>query len=452
MAPVRWRPVGGFQFWLTSASWRVSVRPQLDILVATPGRLQDHLTNTPGFAARLLSVQTLILARGRTPPRTAAPQPRHRSRGRIRTTSPCPSPCPPRVREQDEGDQLLDQGFRPAIERIVSHLPRDRQSLCFSATVPPQLAQVLGSALRPGFVTVNTVEEEEADTHDRVDQSFVVCEAADQLKLVLALIREEQRLRPKDHKVIVFFPTANQTKWAAEALEAAGVPLFEIHSRRSQSQREKASAAFRAAASAVMLSSDVSARGVDYPDVSLVVQCGMASSREQCARPPRPLTPALLAHFPPRPVSPLFRWFVHPDTLPPGHPARRYVHRLGRTGRAGKPGRGVLLIHPFERFFLRQLGDLPLRDGEAEARAAAAAGGAQLDAAAVRLVGLLSLRSSQLPSDVASGVASGLAAEPTTAPAIRAVTGRGYPPGGPGHGRQVLPGDPGVLQQPSQVP
>lgn len=94
-------------------------------------------------------------------------------------------------------------------------------------------------------------------------------------------------------------------QWAAEALQAAGIPCLEIHSRRSQAQRDKASAAFRAADAAVMLSSDVSARGVDYPDVSLVLQCGMASSREQCAHAshalcPTPLPLAVLPHALPR--------------------------------------------------------------------------------------------------------------------------------------------------------
>lgn len=87
---------------------RILNGPELDILVVTPGRLQDHLSNTPGFTNRLRNCRTLIL---------------------------------------DEGDQLLDQGFRPAIEKILRDLPSQRQSLCFSATIPNTLSQVCGIQL-----------------------------------------------------------------------------------------------------------------------------------------------------------------------------------------------------------------------------------------------------------------------------------------------------------------
>ena len=85
------------------------------------------------------------------------------------------------------------------------------------------------------------------------------------------MLKEEMRADPS-HKIILFLPTARQTQFVAEALAAAGIKALEIHSRKSQGHRTKTSDQFRAAKCAVMVSSDVSARGVDYPDVTLVVQ------------------------------------------------------------------------------------------------------------------------------------------------------------------------------------
>ena len=256
------------------------MRGPLDLLVATPGRLKDHCENTPGFSARLRGCETLIL---------------------------------------DEGDQLLAAGFMPDIQRILAHLtsPR-RQSLCFSATIPPDLARVLGVALRPGHASVDCVGADAPDTHAKVPQSWALVEAADQLATVMRLVREEQASDPLA-KIIIFFTTARQTQFGAEALNALGISCLEIHSRKSQAKRDAAAAAFRGAKAAVMASSDVSARGVDYPDVTLVIQLGVPSNREQ------------------------------------------YIHRLGRTGRAGKEGRGVLLLSPYEEFFVhKDLVGLPI--------------------------------------------------------------------------------------------
>ena len=102
-----------------------------------------------------------------------------------------------------------------------------------------------------------------------------------------------------------------------------GIKVFEIHSRKSQAARTKAADQFRASKSAVMMSSDVTARGMDFPDVTFVIQIGLPSSREQ------------------------------------------YVHRLGRTGRAGKSGEGLLILADFEKYILRSMKDLPLQLAEA---------------------------------------------------------------------------------------
>ena len=257
---------------------------EVDILVATPGRLKDHCDNTPGFSARLKGTRILIL---------------------------------------DEGDQLLAAGFRPDIERILRHVNPSRQSLCFSATLPPELQAVLGTALRKDYKLMDCVGVDDPDTHAAVDQSFGVLGIEDLLPVMVAQVALEMKDDPLA-KVIVFFPTARQTQLGAELLNALGVPALEIHSRKSQSKRDQAAAAFRAAKSALMCSSDVSARGVDYPDVTLVIQVGMPTNREQ------------------------------------------YIHRLGRTGRAGKQGRGLLLLAPYEAGPVKtSLAGLPLADATA---------------------------------------------------------------------------------------
>eukprot|EP00854_Cymbomonas_tetramitiformis_P016119 gene16119-19118_t len=259
---------------------KLNRREELDILVATPGRLNDHLQNTPGFVARLAGVKFLIL---------------------------------------DEGDQLLDQGFRSSIESVIRYLPPARQTLCFSATVPNTLSQVLSVTLRKGYQVVDCVGQEDTDTHLHVRQTAVVTTMQDQFGELYRWLAQEIHANPFNFKIIIFLTTARQTQLVAEVLQGMGIKAIEIHSRKSQTYRTRVSEEFRVAKSAVMCTSDVSARGVDYPDVSLVVQVGAPSSREQ------------------------------------------YVHRLGRTARAGKQGEGVLLLADFEQFFLRKLHDLPIQ-------------------------------------------------------------------------------------------
>lgn len=253
-------------------------RDRCDVLIATPGRLTDHIQNTGGFRDRLSGLRVLIL---------------------------------------DEADQLLDMGFRRDIERILAALPRERQTLLFSATMPPEVRTVAGLALRRDHAFVDTVGEEASHTHEHVRQRAMVAPLEAQQSALLDLLRSLQRADP-EHKVIVFFVTARATQFHAELFALLGVPALEIHSRKSQAQRDRASAQFRAARSGFLFTSDVSARGVDYPDVTAVVQVGAPADRSQ------------------------------------------YIHRLGRTARAGKVGEGFLLLCPFEQFVLRELRDLPV--------------------------------------------------------------------------------------------
>ena len=202
-----------------------------DVLVATPGRLLDHLDSQPRLLA---GVRCLVL---------------------------------------DEADQLLDMGFRPAILRILACLPPPaaRQTLLFSATLPGDVAAIADLALRPAprRRLVDTVGEEEA-THLHVPQEAVVCRPEAQVVELVRLV--DEAAAEGGHKVVVFFATARQTQLFAEAFAALGRPVLEMHSRRSQAQRGRVSEEFRAGSGVVMFSSDVSARGMDYPDVTAVIQ------------------------------------------------------------------------------------------------------------------------------------------------------------------------------------
>ena len=286
----------------------------IDVLVTTPGRLQDHITNAPDVGNRLArGVRVLIL---------------------------------------DEADRLLDMGFRPAIERIVRTLPAARQTLLFSATLPPALNQMLGmggggaaaasSALvRPGYVVIDTVGEEEDSERAvvNVPQDGVVVALDRQLAALDNIIRQhvaECRAANTKFKVIVFFAAARLAGFTANVIEASkpGYTVLEIHSRLSQAKRTRTSDQFRDGSNVVLFSSDVSARGLDYPDVTLVVQCGL-TERDS------------------------------------------YIHRVGRTARAGRSGLGVLMVTPFEERALKQrLRDLPIKWDAAVSPAVAAAANA----------------------------------------------------------------------------
>jgi len=256
--------------------------PQL-LLVATPGRLEDHLYNTPGFRARFDDLRTFVL---------------------------------------DEADQMLDMGFRPTITKILAALPppAKRQTLLFSATVPKEMQQIASKALRPGDQQrfVDCVGEGAEQTATKLEQFWLTVPLDSLLPAMWNVISGQIAADP-NHKIIVFFVTARCTQFFAEFFNAGGIPVMDIHSRKSQSARSKTSEKFRDAKQAVLFTSDVSARGMDYPDVTFVLQVGAPSSKEQ------------------------------------------YVHRTGRSARAGKSGVGMLLLCDWETFFLRDVRDLPLK-------------------------------------------------------------------------------------------
>ena len=222
------------------------------ILVATPGRLLDHLENTKlnGVSfGRDIMKQTPILV-------------------------------------LDETDRLLDMGFRREITKIMSYLPRQekRQTLLFSATVPAELKKIMKDNMRQDFIEVDCISDggnvdAKGDggaqhTNAMVEQSYVLLPSMHRYVVsVVEIIQSITRDETQDHKLVVFFPTARLVGYFAEFFNIGlDMEVIELHSRKSQSYRNTASDKFRQAKSAILFTSDVSARGVDYPDVTGVIQ------------------------------------------------------------------------------------------------------------------------------------------------------------------------------------
>ncbi|KAJ4911781.1 DEAD-box ATP-dependent RNA helicase 25 [Raphanus sativus] len=267
--------IGGTK--LRAEQRRMAKRP-CRILVATPGRLIDHIDNTNGFASRLRGVKVLVL---------------------------------------DEADHLLDMGFRSDIERIITRVPKKRQTFLFSATVPEEVRQICHVALKQDHEFVNCVQEGSDETHQEVTQMYMIASLDRHFSLIYMLLKRHIADNV-DYKVIIFCTAAMVTRLVANLLDQLSLNVREIHSRKPQGYRTRVSDEFRKSKNIILVTSDLSARGVDYPDVSLIVQMGLPSDRKQ------------------------------------------YIHRLGRTGREGKEGEGVLLLAPWEEYFLSSVKDLPI--------------------------------------------------------------------------------------------
>ncbi|KAK0215598.1 P-loop containing nucleoside triphosphate hydrolase protein [Armillaria fumosa] len=283
--------VGGMSKRVQLRDWAKG-RP--DIVVATPGRIRDIVNSEPDIAKALKTTRTLVL---------------------------------------DEVDTLLDIGFRDDISAIIRDLPPtpERQTLFLSATLTPAIRQVAREALAKDYKYINCVDDS-TPTHLSVPQyATTVPSPSHQLPHIMKLIIHDQLKHPGKSKIVVFLPTTKLTmlfssmlKTMARAVLPAGKDTWvgEIHSKFSQEMRTKMSNTFRKTTDkpTILVTSDVSARGVDYPGVTRVIQVGIPHSMEQ------------------------------------------YIHRVGRTGRAGMEGRGDLVLLPWEIGFLTwHLTEIPLK-------------------------------------------------------------------------------------------
>lgn len=238
-----------------------ALAPGVDIVVATPGRLLDHMSTG---AVRLDATTTVVL---------------------------------------DEADQMLDLGFMPAIRRIMAKLPAKRQTVLLSATMPGPIRALAQDFLStPTEIAVAPV----ARPIERIDQTVLHVEAAAKRGVLVELLS-----RPQVERAIVFTRTKHGADKLSRHLQNAGLDADAIHGNKSQNQRQRTLARFRAGRVSILVATDVAARGIDIDDVSHVVNFELPNVPES------------------------------------------YVHRIGRTARAGKSGTAVTLCDPAERKLLR---------------------------------------------------------------------------------------------------
>ncbi|HEX8417389.1 MAG TPA: DEAD/DEAH box helicase [Methylobacterium sp.] len=235
----------------------------VDILVATPGRLMDLVERR---SLTLEAVEILVL---------------------------------------DEADQMLDLGFIHALKRIVKMLPRERQSLFFSATMPKNIATLADQYLRdPVQVAVTPI----ATTAERVEQQVIFAHTGAKQALLGHILRD-----PKIERVLVFTRTKHGADRVVRGLEKVGIAASAIHGNKSQPQRERALAAFKEGGCRVLVATDIAARGIDVEAVSHVINYDLPNVPES------------------------------------------YVHRIGRTARAGADGLAISFCNDEERAYLRDI-------------------------------------------------------------------------------------------------
>ncbi|MCW5580515.1 MAG: DEAD/DEAH box helicase [Luteimonas sp.] len=247
-----------------------NLRRGVDILVACPGRLLDHLDSGH---AKLDAVELLVL---------------------------------------DEADRMLDMGFLPSIKRVLARVPKQRQTMLFSATFEPRIRalamEFLHNPVEVQVAAQNTIAETIVHRVHPVD-------AARKRELLVDILSARHT-----DQVLVFGKTKHGCNRLAEQLEKAGLPALAIHGNKSQAQRQKALDQFKSGKARILVATDVAARGLDIPNLPLVINHDLPMVAED------------------------------------------YVHRIGRTGRAGAEGLAVSLVSHAEEGLLRDIRKLLKQD------------------------------------------------------------------------------------------
>ena len=240
-----------------------ALEPGVDMLIATPGRLMDHISTG---ALRIDRVDMVVL---------------------------------------DEADQMLDLGFMPTIRQLMAKLTRKRQTILFSATMPKQIRKLAEDFLtRPVEVSVAP----QSTPIERIEQDVQLLERSEKRAALRDLLAPREMER-----AIVFTRTKHGANRVVSNLEKDGLRAVAIHGNKSQNQREKALAAFREGSVRILVATDIAARGIDIPGVSHVINYDLPNV---------------------------------PDA---------YVHRIGRTARAGTDGVAISLVEPGDRILLRDI-------------------------------------------------------------------------------------------------
>jgi ATP-dependent RNA helicase RhlE len=240
-----------------------ALRRGTTFVIATPGRLLDHMERG---AINLSYVETLVL---------------------------------------DEADRMLDMGFWPAIQRVLAALPRERQTLLFSATMSPAIEKLARSTMRaPKLIEVNP----RGTAAGTVEQMAYPVATESKTALLLDLLERE-----RFERVLVFTRTRRGAERLSHILEARAHKVGRIHADRSQPQREAALRGFKEGHTRVLVATDIAARGIDVDSISHVINYDVPHAPED------------------------------------------YVHRIGRTGRAGNQGRAITLVTPVEETSMRAI-------------------------------------------------------------------------------------------------
>lgn len=249
------------------------LRNGVEILIATPGRLLDHIGSK---VANLSQVELLVL---------------------------------------DEADRMLDMGFLPDLQRIINLIPAQRQTLLFSATFSPEIKKLAQSYLRSP-VTVEVARQNAAA--DTVKQVIHMVSAADKQRAIVQVLEARSR-QGLSRQCIIFTNSRLGCAKLARALERDGIKAGAIHGDKSQGERTLTLEAFKSGAIEVLVATDVAARGLDIPDMPCVIN----------------------------------------HELP--YNAEDFIHRIGRTGRAGSKGDAIALVDTSEKRLLEDIEKLMKR-------------------------------------------------------------------------------------------
>lgn len=256
-----------------------ALKAGVDIVIATPGRLQDHISSGAIF---LDQTQMIVI---------------------------------------DEADQMLDLGFLPQMRNILQHAPHHRQTALFSATMPMQIKKLAEDILtNPKKVSVAAI----AQPVDRISQTICHVAQADKPRVLTEILADKSVER-----MVVFTRTKRGADRICKHLIASNFLAAALHGNKSQGQRDLAMSQFRAGKISVLVATDIAARGIDIDDISHVVNFDLPNVPEA------------------------------------------YVHRIGRTARAGKSGVAISLCDPSERALLRDIEKLIGASVELDSRSTA---------------------------------------------------------------------------------